>query len=58
MRCVCSQAEGHEFTFPDIFADKVTEEEINAQEFKTSLEESKKLSQQRWHLQDLPPWFQ
>ena len=56
--CVCRQAEGYELEFPDLFKEKVTEEERTAQEFKKASKEVEKLAKQNWKVQDLPPWFQ
>jgi len=56
--CVCRQAEGYEFEFPDLFKEKVTESERTAEEFKKVSEEADKFAKQNWKVQELPPWFQ
>jgi len=57
VNCVFWQAEGYEFEFPDIFKDKITDEEKTAQEYKKSTEDIKQLSKKQWRLDELPPWF-
>lgn len=50
-------AEGYEFEFPELFKDKITDEETTAQEYKKAAVENKELSKTQWQVQDLPPWF-
>jgi len=54
---MCWQAEGYELEFPDLFKEKITDEETTAQDYKKAAEESKNLSMKQWTVQDIPPWF-
>ena len=56
--CICWQAEGYEFEFPELFKEKVTDEEQTARDYKKGVEEHQQMLQKQWRVQDLPPWFQ